>query len=198
MPTGYTYNIKDGISFKEYAMNCAKAFGACITMGDEQLNKEIPDEFKPSSYHKDRIDEIQKEINELTKLTEKQIKEICLNEYEEEKRRKDNRIKENSNLLNKYENMLKQAKKYNPPSKDHIEFKKFMISQIEESIKFDCDIDYYENQKIILKDYKIYKQDILEDLHRDMLYHVEKYKKEVKIVEGRNKWLKQLRESLNE
>jgi hypothetical protein len=110
MPTGYTYNIKDGISFKEYAMNCAKAFGACISMRDEP-NKEIPNEFKPSSYHEDRVVEIQKEIDELIKLTEEQIKEICLREYEKGKRRRDSGIKENSDLLDKYQKMLKQAKK---------------------------------------------------------------------------------------
>ena len=34
MPTGYTDKIKDGITFKEYAMGCARAFGALITMRD--------------------------------------------------------------------------------------------------------------------------------------------------------------------
>ena len=195
MPTGYTYNIKDGISFKEYAMNCAKAFGACISMRDEP-NKEIHNEFKPSSYHEDRVVEIQKEIDELIKLTEEQIKEICLREYEEEKRRRDNRIKENSDLLDKYQKMLKQAKKYNPPSEDHVEFKKFMISQIEESIKYDCYVGYYENQEVILKDFKTYKQDKLKKLYKNMGYHIKEYEEEVKRVEGRNKWIRQLRESL--
>lgn len=35
MPTGYTADIKDGIDFKTYAMNCARAFGACVMLRDE-------------------------------------------------------------------------------------------------------------------------------------------------------------------
>jgi hypothetical protein len=55
---------------------------------------------------------------------------------------------------------------------------------------------YYENQKVILKDYKTYKQDKLKKLYKDMGYHINKHKEEVKRVEGRNKWIRQLRESL--
>ena len=32
MPTGYTADIKDGIDFKTYAMNCARAFGARVML----------------------------------------------------------------------------------------------------------------------------------------------------------------------
>lgn len=35
MPTGYTDAIKDGISFNQFILSCARAFGALITMRDE-------------------------------------------------------------------------------------------------------------------------------------------------------------------
>ena len=34
MPTGYTYKIGEGASFKEFVMACARAFGACVEMRD--------------------------------------------------------------------------------------------------------------------------------------------------------------------
>ena len=52
MPTGYTAAIKDGIDFKTYAMNCARAFGACVMLRDEPGGGDrIPDAFEPSDYH---------------------------------------------------------------------------------------------------------------------------------------------------
>jgi hypothetical protein len=35
MPTGYTDKIKDGISFEEFVLSCARQFGACISMRDD-------------------------------------------------------------------------------------------------------------------------------------------------------------------
>ena len=32
MPTGYTARIKDGMEFKEYALEYARAFGACLSL----------------------------------------------------------------------------------------------------------------------------------------------------------------------
>lgn len=64
MPTAYTANISKGITFKEYALLCARNFGATITMRDEPLDAEIP-EFQPSDYYVKRISEIKKDINTL-------------------------------------------------------------------------------------------------------------------------------------
>ena len=51
MPTGFTCDIKDGITFERFALNCARAFGALINMRDDSLDAEIPDEIKPSDHH---------------------------------------------------------------------------------------------------------------------------------------------------
>ena len=47
MPSGYTEGVASGkvTEFKEYALLCARAFGACISLRDEPLSLEIP-EFK--------------------------------------------------------------------------------------------------------------------------------------------------------
>lgn len=51
MPTAYTADIAKGITFKQYAMNCARAFGALIDLRDKPANCEIPDVVYPSDYH---------------------------------------------------------------------------------------------------------------------------------------------------
>lgn len=35
MPTGYTSSIKDGISFENFVLKCARNFGACIAWRKE-------------------------------------------------------------------------------------------------------------------------------------------------------------------
>jgi len=50
MPTGYTLDLYDGknITFKEFVMKCAGAFGALISMKDESLDAPIPEHLEPS------------------------------------------------------------------------------------------------------------------------------------------------------
>ena len=52
MPTGYTAGVATGEikDFKTYALQCARAFGACIMLRDEPMSDEIP-EFKPSDHY---------------------------------------------------------------------------------------------------------------------------------------------------
>ena len=40
MPTGYTADIYEGndVSFRDFALKCARAFGACIEQRDDDAN----------------------------------------------------------------------------------------------------------------------------------------------------------------
>ena len=53
MPTGYTLELYDGkdITFEEFVLKCARAFGALINMRDEPRDAPIPERFEPSYYH---------------------------------------------------------------------------------------------------------------------------------------------------
>ena len=64
MPTGYTSDIYDGkdISFREYALKCARNFGAYVEMRDSSLDTEMPTEFEPSTYYRDKLDEALKRV----------------------------------------------------------------------------------------------------------------------------------------
>ena len=49
MPTGYTskiYEGKENVTGKSFIMDCARGFGACISMRDESSDTPIPEEFK--------------------------------------------------------------------------------------------------------------------------------------------------------
>lgn len=71
MPTGYTTILLDKpeTSFREFAMLCARAFGALITMRDEPLGAQIPDEFKPDTYYLDAMKGAEVRVRELEVMT---------------------------------------------------------------------------------------------------------------------------------
>lgn len=90
MPTGYTASVQDGkiTEFRDFAMQCARAFGATITMRDDPSDAPIPEAFEPENYNAKRLIEAQEEIARLNAMTddEKAAKEI--REAREEERRR--------------------------------------------------------------------------------------------------------------
>jgi hypothetical protein len=61
MPTGYTAKLYDGDQkFQDFAMECARAFGALIEMRDEPMNAKIPETFEPSEHHVNGLERAKK------------------------------------------------------------------------------------------------------------------------------------------
>lgn len=196
MPTGYTDCIKDGISFKKYAMKCARAFGACIEMRDESWDAEIPDKFPISNYHLQKILEAKEKLKKLKKMKISEAENKAKKEFDEKMKYNLEAIKKNQELQEKYEKMLEAVRAWNPPSSDHVEYKKFMETQITESIKFDCGGDYYIRNKPKPLSGKQWLEDQIEAAIHDINYHTKEHSNEVKRNTERNLWVKQLRDSL--
>ncbi len=194
MPTGYTHTIKDGISFNTFIMKCTRAMGVCVTMQDESQDKEIPNKFEPSDYDSKAILKAQNDLKRLQGIDSISAISLAQSEYDKEIVRTEKAIKKNSQLKEQYESMLKQVKKWEPPTSEHIGLKDFMIQQIEDSIKFDCDIKYLNHPKL-LSGNEWLKKETSKVLH-DIKYHTKKNKKENDLTDSKNIWLNQLRESL--
>lgn len=198
MPTGYTANIEDGISFNEFILKCAKAFGACISMRDDPLDTPIPEKFEPSNYYKERIKESKENLNKLQQMSLSDAFLESQKEYSDSIKYNKNSIKKKKDLLNKYNKMLDNVVKWIPPSNDHIELKNFMTQQINDSIKFDCNIEYYERELKNLKllSGKDWLKKRIKIVEEDIIYFTKEYEKELKNFNGKNLWVKQLRDSL--
>lgn len=194
MPTGYTAKIKDGISFKEFALDCARNFGACISMRDDPFDKPIPKEFKPSSYYEEKIKKLKKELEIVQRLASREAENRANQEYLESVRCQKKRLQEKRELQRKYERMLVQAKNWKAPSSDHIQLKNFMIKQIEDSIDFDCGIGY-ENTPDLLTGQEWLDKEI-KRIKDDLEYHKKEDEKDKTRISERNLWIRQLRESL--
>ena len=193
MPTGYTADIAKGITFEEYALNCAKAFGACITMRDDPANKPIPEEFKVSEYHTNALAEDERKMQELMQMSEEEISLANTENYERLLLVNEKNRLANEDLGDKYEAMLAQVRKWTPPSSDHDKYKAFMISQIQESIEWDCSGNFTVPKKQTNTEWF---NDKLDTITWNVNYHSKELKKEKEQVAGRNKWIKQLRKSL--
>ena len=195
MPTGYTANVKDGISFEQFVWQCSRAMGAMIMMRGEPFDAPIPDRFEPGDYHDKSHKEALAELGRLQALTTEQVLSECKSEHTESERRKANRLAENEAQLASYEAMLAKVEAWVPPTSDHEEFKEFMVSQLKESIKFDDSRNYLKPSQMPSPDEwlteKIAKAKSVID------YYSEAHREEVARTEARNKWLAALRDSLN-
>jgi len=195
MPTGYTADIKDGISFEQFALNCAKAFGACITMRDLPSDAPIPEEFEPSNYHADRLAEARRQLALYEAMLPEDAAQLSAAEYRDAEHSREKRLRDNLDTLESYREMLDRARIWIAPTKDHDGLKEFMIKQIEDSIEWDDSTEYLNKPTPVLS-----ATDWLEAKKAKALknieYHKEENAKELQRTAERNQWVRLLRESL--
>lgn len=196
MPTGYTACVKEGVSFQEFALGCARAFGACVTLRDDP-NAPIPDRFQVTSdYHitsliragkeLQRIIEIQGDIDAIEAELEAKFAESC--EYHKE------RCIETLDLRDKYEQLIIETEAWTPPTEEHIKFKEFMLQQLRESLQFDCSISDRPERMTA----ESYVEMLWEQVLRDFEYHSKEHKKAIENAKKSTEWVSALRDSLKE
>jgi len=196
MPTGYTASIKDGIGFEDFVLRCSRAMGALISMRDEPMDADIPDEFLPSDYHVKEAEEARASLEKFKSMTDKEVERCCDSEYHEEVERNKTSIDENNALRAKYEYMLAKVKKWEPPTPDHEGLKSFMIEQITESIKWDCNNEYCPKHPPQLLSVVEWRNSRTAKALRDIDYHTNKHLKEVGRSRERTEWVQELKKSL--
>jgi hypothetical protein len=197
MPTGYTHAIQEGISFNDFVMKCARAFGALIEMRDAPSNAPIPEAFKPSDYHLRRIEEAEAALRRAEEWSDEGAEYLAKGAYQEAMTERNSSIQNDTKTLIQYRKMLEKVHLWEPPTPDHQGLKDFMIQQITDSIKWDCGhSDYYERNPITLQSGAEYRQEQIDIAKHDIEYHTKEYAKEIELTNGRNQWVKALRESL--
>lgn len=196
MPTGYTADVADGkiTDFTEYALQCARNFGACIMLRDEPLSSEIP-EFKPCDYNAKELDRAEKKLSEFLAMNESQRREVHAAEHAKNIETAEQGIAEKAEKRQRYEAMLAKAKAFKSPSPDHDNYAQFLVSQLEESIEWDCGTSYYDELKQPIT-FEAWQSKKIKDLHHDIEYHRNAHREEVERTESRNRWVRQLKESL--
>lgn len=197
MPTGYTANIKNGISFEAFALNCARAFGACITLRDEPGGGEqIPESFAPSDFYAKQLERAQEKLAWVKGLSPYACEQEADKEWKEREQRRLEMLKEKRDLRRQYENMLDHVRAWEPPTSEHVNLKKFMEEQITESIEFDCDESYY-SQPAECQSGEAWRKKYVASLLTEIERAAREDKAEIERAEQRTKWINELRVSLN-
>ena len=190
MPSGYTSDIADGknVSFNDFALKCARAFGACIDNADD--NAKLIERNNKDNYHLEKL--------EKAKMWKSPTKE----EFDDYVTKQAAYCNENIDKQNKlkvsYENMLVKANKWVPPTTEHEGLKKFMVEQLSESLTHDCGNDYYQSELSQINSYthKEYVDDMMRRNKYDIEYHTNELEKNNKRVDTRNAWISALYKSL--
>lgn len=200
MPTGYTSAIEDGIDFKNFTLQCARAFGACLSQRDDKQGPELKMD-EPSDYYEEALKEAKEEYNRVIKMNKTEIENFYQSRLDSAMANLRIDTSEKTDLLNKYKAMLNQVKNWTPPTKDHENLKKFMIEQIESSIKFDCSPNmssYYQQEvtEILSKTPNQLHADRIKSLAKNIEYNEKHHNEEVERCRKNNEWKKSLIESL--
>ncbi|WP_022886396.1 hypothetical protein [Glaciibacter superstes] len=196
MPTGYTSDLYEGKeqSFEEFALQCARAFGALIEMRDEAPGASIPDEFAPSDHHRRGLDEAKAKLADLSALRDDDWA-LC------EVASRQNRTAEYAAAVERaaamrarYEAMLVQVEAWEPPTQEHQGLRDFMLQQLRESIKFDCSTRYLTEPEVQSVDE--FRAQELAAAQWSVDYHAEGWAKEQERAASRTAWVRALRASL--
>lgn len=197
MPTGYTAAITEkDITFKEYALSCARAFGALILMRDDPMDAPIPDSVEPSDYSSRAIKEHFETLQKLEAMTpDEQIQYGEKAKADAIKRAEDALVKDLAENQ-KYLAMRRKTEAWTPPTSQHVEMKKFMIEQIDISMNT---LKYAEERLAEARgvdQMSLYRAAVASEKHM-IQYHEKEHVEEIKRAQGRTDWIQALKKSLN-
>lgn len=196
MPTGYTAPVQDGTvtDFADFAMICARAFGACITMRDDPSDAVIPEQFAPSDYNAKALEKATAELAELEAMTPVERQVAADNANAAAIKAWDDYEAKKSIQRARYEAMLEKAREWSPPTSEHDGMKEFMIQQLTESIRFDCGEPY--DKRPSPKSVDDWFAKALAEANRNVAYYAKAQAEEIERARQRTKWVADLRASL--
>ena len=196
MPTAYTCGVKDGtiLTFREYALQCARAFVACIELRDDPLSPDIP-EFKASTYHAENATREREDLIRVSHMTTEESQAACDAEYAAACESRLKSLARIAEQRERYEAMLAKAKAFVPPTSEHVEYAKFLVTQLEDSINWDCSTDYYT--EAVKKTAAEWRREKMSSLVKSINYHEDEQEKENERTSQRNQWVKALKTQLD-
>jgi hypothetical protein len=194
MATGYTYPVANGeiTEFKDFAMSCARAFGALITMRDEPQDAPIPEEFKPGDFHEKRLADAKDRLARLNVMTIDEAEASATGAFNEAMKSHQEYEAKEAEAERRLNSMIKKVEAWTPPTANHTEMKKFMIDQLVMSRR-----GSYRSPEPVRLSGKDWLSTELEKAQHNVGYHAAEHAKEVERTASRAEWVKQLRRSLS-
>lgn len=199
MPTGYTADIYEGkdVSFEDFALNCARAFGAFAHLRDNP-KAELSDKLSVDEYYVKQFEKAEADLEKVKYMTDEDFAIEAEKSYNEKQSYLQQTIRRHRELRARYENMLQQVNEWTVPTEQHTEFKKFMVDQLEQSIEFDTSVERYENElaNLSVETVAEAKERITEDVEWVFDYARKQLEREEEAVAKRSEWVGALFRSL--
>ena len=198
MPTGYTAKLcNEDQSFTEFALTCARAFGACIMQRDDDMY-EPPKLREKDTYHVNALAQAKKALAKMKKMSVERREAFGRRTINEDIQRCNEQIEEHRVTANRIKKMIAEVERWQPPSSDHTNLKSFMLEQLRTTLDHDGDASYYEKEKsrlLAMEPIDMYN-DHLKRAEWNVQYHAEHLVKEEARVDDTNDWIIQLYDSL--
>lgn len=199
MPTSYTSFVADNenFTFPEFAMRCAREFGALVSMRGESLDTPVPERFEPDDSCRKEYEEAKAAYAAF--IANPPTEEELSKEYDEyvtlNKEQYAKTIADQREKRNRYERMLTKVLEWKPPTPDHEGLRRFMIYQLQESIEFDC--TEYDLATPDREGYIFFHKDGA-SLKAELERKARRWREELERTRKRNRWIKDLRDSLKD
>lgn len=193
MPSGYTSDIHDGkdVSFQDFALTCARAFGATIMQRDEPLGSK-PRLREASAHHRDSLTKARARLAEVKAWSDDEAERQANAAHSEAISQWRKSTERTVGLRERYGSMLDQALAWTPPTDEHRELKEFMVKQLRESLDFDC----HDRPRPERKSGEEFRAEQEAAAQWSVDYHAKGVRDEAKRVRGANAWITALWESL--
>jgi len=191
--TGYTADVVDGkiTEFSDFAMTCARAFGALITMRDSPMDAPIPDEFEPDGYYAKCVFIWLKELEVVQGMTNEEAETAAVEAHRTALQSRDGYLRRQETEAERINSMLAKVRAWTPPTPDHREMKEFMIQQLTISLPGD-----YAPSIPELLDGQTWRKRKIDELAKSVASIKVEREKEIDRAKTRTKWVKDLRASL--
>lgn len=192
MTTGYTEILtrRDDVTFREFALRCARAFGACIMMRDTDIDVPPPKKFTPDSYFEKRITEAKERLRIVTAMTDEEARDESRRRHTESDREHREYEARHEKETGAFVGMLAKVKAWTPPTRGHEGLQRFMVQQLETSIT-----KFYDMRTTVL-DGAAWLKNERETAARDLARAEERWAEELARVDERNAWISALYASL--
>lgn len=203
--TGYTSALCDkNMDFPQFALYCARAMGACITMRDDPADATIPEEFKPSEYDREQLEKWNARLKFLNEMPpdqqEEWAKTALADAIAKEEAFEAKYCAEKQAVIEKCKAMLMEVRAWKPPTEEHDNFKNFMIQQLTDTIQFEGNYEKYahdtSNHLRSLTPKQFYQEELDEAVEK-CEYYRKQWDGEVERAKSRTNWVRKLRESLS-
>lgn len=194
MPSAYTKDLYDGEqTFPEFAMQCARAFGALIRMRDSARDAEISDALQPGSHHLKAKERAELELDAARLMSPEEAAAAAQKEYAREQEAWAVDQAESEARVERFTSMLHQVEAWEPPTPQHVEMKAFMVEQLKGSIKVD---GVRLPAPTPPPDGEECRRKRIEQAERAIAHHKNEHAREVQQAEEATAWVRALRESL--